>query len=117
MKLPFKFRSAQTQPSGGEAMTLTQHLGELRSRIIRSVLAVSLGMMVILAFYDPVLRFLRQPYANVCARRPDLVQDCDFSTLGPLEGFNTRLKISLYGGLRVILKRRLMYPHRPHGRV
>nr|MTA00284.1 twin-arginine translocase subunit TatC [Actinomycetota bacterium] len=64
MKLPFKFRSAQAQPSGGEAMTLTQHLGELRSRIIRSVLAVSLGMMVILAFYDPVLRFLRQPYAN-----------------------------------------------------
>ena len=103
MKLPFKFRSAQTQPSGGEAMTLTQHLGELRSRIIRSVLAVSLGMMVILAFYDPVLRFLRQPYANVCARRPDLVQDCDFSTLGPLEGFNTRLKISLYGGLILAL--------------
>ena len=84
-------------------MTLTEHLAELRSRIIRSGLAVAIGMMGVLTFYEPVLKFLRQPYDNVCKRRPDLVTNCDFYSLGPLEGFNARLKISLYGGLILAL--------------
>ena len=104
MKLPFgKNKKGSPDPASDEAMTLTQHLAELRSRIIRSVLAVTIGMMGVLAFYEPVLRFLRQPYDNVCKRRPDLVTDCDFFSLGPLEGFNARLKISLYGGLILAL--------------
>jgi sec-independent protein translocase protein TatC len=84
-------------------MTLTEHLAELRSRLIRAALAVIAGMMIVLAFYEPVLRFIRQPYDNVCERRPDLVSNCDFFTLGPLEGFNARLRISLYGGLILAL--------------
>ncbi len=84
-------------------MTLTEHLAELRSRLIRSALAIVAGMMVVLAFYEPVLDFLRQPYDNLCQRRPDLVSNCDFFTLGPLEGFNARLRISLYGGLILAL--------------
>ena len=84
-------------------MTLTEHLAELRSRIIRSGLAVAIGMMGVLTFYEPVLKFLRQPYDNVCKRRPDLVTNCDFYSLGPLEGFNARLKISLYGGVILAL--------------
>jgi sec-independent protein translocase protein TatC len=84
-------------------MTLTEHLAELRSRIIRSVLAVALGVIVILAFYDPVLEFLRQPYDNLCQRRPDLVTNCDLFSLGPLDGFNARLRIALYGGLILAL--------------
>lgn len=104
MKLPFgKNKKDSPDPTSDEAMTLTQHLAELRSRIIRSVLAVAIGMMGVLAFYEPVLRFLRRPYDNVCKRRPDLVTDCDFFSLGPLEGFNARLKISLYGGLILAL--------------
>lgn len=101
MKLRFfkKGRVATTD----DAMTLTEHLAELRSRLIRSALAVVAGMMVVLAFYEPVLDFLRQPYDNLCQRRPDLVSNCDFFTLGPLEGFNARLRISLYGGLILAL--------------
>ncbi|MTA27478.1 MAG: twin-arginine translocase subunit TatC, partial [Actinobacteria bacterium] len=101
MKLRFfkKGRVARTD----DAMTLTEHLAELRSRLIRSALAVVAGMMVVLAFYEPVLDFLRQPYDNLCQRRPDLVSNCDFFTLGPLEGFNARLRISLYGGLILAL--------------
>jgi sec-independent protein translocase protein TatC len=101
VKLRFfkKERVAKTD----DAMTLTEHLAELRSRLIRSALAVVAGMMVVLAFYEPVLDFLRQPYDNLCQRRPDLVSNCDFFTLGPLEGFNARLRISLYGGLILAL--------------
>lgn len=84
-------------------MTLTEHLGELRTRIIRSGLAVALGLIVILAFYDPVLAFIRRPYDRLCQRRPDLVSECDLFSLGPLDGFNARLRISLYGGLILAL--------------
>lgn len=84
-------------------MTLTQHLAELRTRIIRSALAVAIGMIAILAFYDPVLKFLRQPYDRLCERRPDLVTNCDLYSLGPLDGFNARLKIALFGGFILAL--------------
>ncbi|MFM8856144.1 MAG: twin-arginine translocase subunit TatC [Actinomycetota bacterium] len=84
-------------------MTLTEHLGELRTRIIRSGLAVALGLIAILVFYDPVLAFIRRPYDRLCERRPDLVSECDLFSLGPLDGFNARLRIALYGGLILAL--------------
>jgi Sec-independent protein secretion pathway component TatC len=68
-------KKEKQESASEDAMTLTQHLAELRSRIIRSILAVVIGMMGVLAFYEPVLRFLRQPYDNVCRRRPDLVSN------------------------------------------
>ena len=96
-------KDSRNKAAADEAMTLTEHLAELRSRIIRAVLAVAAGMIVILAFYDPVLRFLRKPYDRVCQRRPDLVTNCDLFSLGPLDGFNARLRIALWGGIIVAL--------------
>ncbi len=84
-------------------MTLTEHLAELRTRIIRAMLAVGVGVIGVLAFYDPVLRFLRTPYDNLCERRPDLVTDCDLYSLGPLDGFSARMRIAVYGGLILAL--------------
>lgn len=103
MKMPWR-RTPRAAVSGpDDQMTLTEHLAELRSRVIRAALAVALGVIVILAFYDPVLEFLRQPYDNLCQRRPDLVTNCDLFSLGPLDGFNARLRIALYGGLILAL--------------
>ena len=96
-------RDARAKATADQPMTLTEHLAELRSRIIRAVLAVAAGMLLILAFYDPVLRFLRKPYDKVCERRPDLVTNCDLFSLGPLDGFNARLRIALWGGIIVAL--------------
>lgn len=102
MKLPFK--SAKPTLQGPEdRMTLTQHLAELRVRIIRSMLAVVLGIIVILAFYDPVLRFLLRPYNDLCEERgPDFCVAV-LQSLGPLEAFSTRLSISTYGGILLAL--------------
>ncbi len=49
-----------------ETLTLTEHLAELRTRIIRAALAVLIGMVVIISFYDQVLWFLLQPYLDLC---------------------------------------------------
>jgi Sec-independent protein secretion pathway component TatC len=51
-----KERPAMKSPD--DVMTLTEHLGELRVRIIRSALAITLGAILIIAFYDHVLDFL-----------------------------------------------------------
>jgi sec-independent protein translocase protein TatC len=101
--LPRSSTSKKRAGRSGDVMTLTEHLAELRVRIIRSVLAVSVGVIGILAFYDPVLAFIRQPYDRLCERRPDLVTECDLFSLGPLDGFNARLRISLYGGVILAL--------------
>ena len=55
--------------SPDDVMTLTEHLAELRVRIIRCALAVALFAILIIAFYDPVLDFLLGPYRDLCAAR------------------------------------------------
>jgi sec-independent protein translocase protein TatC len=84
-------------------MTLVEHLAELRSRIIRCLLAAVVGIIVVLAAYGPVLHFLTKPYVNLCKRRgPDFCV-ANLQYLSPLEGFTTRLSISTYGGIILAL--------------
>ena len=94
------FRSSASKTS---SMSLGDHLGELRMRLIRSILAVALGAAAILAFYDPVLRFLTRPYRNLCAERSDFNCDGSLFALGPLDGLSARMKIAGYGGLILAL--------------
>jgi sec-independent protein translocase protein TatC len=82
-------------------MTLTEHLAELRMRIIRCMLAVAVGVTIIMVFYDQVLNFLRAPYDALCERNTDLV--CDLQFIDPLEGISTRLSIATYGGIIIAL--------------
>jgi len=80
-------------------MTLTEHLAELRVRIIRSALAIAVGMVLIIAFYDQVLEFLLRPYVDLCARKPQDFCDPNLSVFSPTEGLATRVRVGLYGGL------------------
>ena len=84
-------------------MTVLDHLRELRSRIIRSVLAIAVGMMGLLAFYDPLKNFLTRPYVRLCASSPRFGCDGSLYSLGPLDGFTARLRICTYGGIVVAL--------------
>lgn len=93
-------------------MTLFEHLAELRMRIIRAGLAIVLGTILVIAFYDTVMRWLTRPYVNLCVRRgPEfcgLAEDADphdvsLIILDPIEGFATRLKVSFYGGIVLAL--------------
>lgn len=101
MKLPGR-SDAPPKPkveTPDDRMTLVEHLAELRTRIIRAGLAVVLGVIIVLAFYNPILEFLRQPYERLCTDRPDLTCDAGLQFISPLEGFGTRVKVSTYGGL------------------
>ena len=92
------------QSSPGEGgMTIFGHLAELRMRLVRMLLAVAAGSIVILIFYDQFLRFLTQPYRNICSTRPDFNCDGTLFTLGPIEGLTARMRIAGYGGLIIAL--------------
>jgi len=100
MKLPFR-RSAKPPPlkTPDDRMTLTEHLAELRSRIIRSLLAITIGVIIVLAAYNWVLDFLLEPYRELCEEKGPEFCDGSLNFMGPLEGFSTRLSISTYGGI------------------
>lgn len=79
------------------------HLRELRQRVIRSLLAVAVGTIVMLAAYDPVKNWLTKPYRNLCTTRPEFKCDGSLFALGPLDGFTARLRVCAYGGLVLAL--------------
>jgi sec-independent protein translocase protein TatC len=107
-------RRRQRRPqlrSPDDVMTLTEHLAELRVRLIRCALAVTLFAIIIIAFYDQVLAFLIGPYERLCEAKgggycgaiPNESGEPQLFTLDPIEGFATRLRIASYGGIILAL--------------
>jgi sec-independent protein translocase protein TatC len=74
-------------------MTLTEHLGELRRRIIISILAGMGGGVVAFALYPQILGFFTHPY---CQLQP---HNCGLYITGPLQGLSVRVEVAVYGGL------------------
>ena len=89
--------------SPDDKMTLMEHLAELRNRVVKSVLAVVIGLIGVFSFYDPILRFLDHPYTHGCNVHPKWHCLPGLTIIGPLDGFLTRTRVSLYGGVIVAL--------------
>ena len=77
----------------GDRVTLVEHLDELRTRLIISLIAVGVGFAVAFAFQDEILRWLKEP----------LPADKTLTTLGVTEPFFTSIKVSFYAGLALAL--------------
>jgi sec-independent protein translocase protein TatC len=95
--------STDQAPVVGDTMTLTEHLAELRMRIIRSALAVAIGMVLVVVFYDNVLHVLLEPYVKLCNSKPKSFCDPKLYILSPTEGLTTRLRVGMYGGIVLAL--------------
>ena len=78
-------------------MGVLQHLAELRSRIIRSSLAVAIGTIIGWVFYPEILSFILDPYCQT------LGTDCTLRVDEPLEGLNTRFMVSIYTGVALAI--------------
>ncbi|UXX83543.1 twin-arginine translocase subunit TatC [Roseovarius pelagicus] len=74
---------------------LIEHLAELRTRLIRSVVAFLIGMIICFTVATPIFNFLTAPLCSVLADRG---QDCDLIFISPQEGFFVAIKVSLLGG-------------------
>ncbi|MFW8637523.1 twin-arginine translocase subunit TatC [Cribrihabitans pelagius] len=77
------------------AAPLIEHLAELRTRLIHSVVAFVAGMVICFTVATPVFNFLTAPLCQVLAERG---QNCDLIFISPQEGFFVAIKISLLGG-------------------
>src|SRR2546427_410997 len=74
-------------------MGFLEHLDELRSRIIRSCIAIGLGMSVAFFFVDPISNFILQPTLRMLPPGGQLV------FIRPGEAFSFYLDVALIGGV------------------
>lgn len=88
-----RLRRGRVKPSP-DAMTLGEHLAELRRRLVIAVVAFFAAGVVAFVVYPHILSFLKSPYCHVIRPKP-----CDLYITGPLDGLSLRIKISAYGGL------------------
>lgn len=79
-------------------MTVMEHLGELRTRLIISLVAFVAVSVLAFIFYSPILEFLRDPLCSVDRRRLG-PQGCDLIYTGVLGGFQFRLKLTAIVGI------------------
>jgi sec-independent protein translocase protein TatC len=101
--------SRREKPSP-DSMTLGQHLGELRHRVVICVLAFAVASIICAIAYEPILHFLIRPLCSVDATSvrqrtgsgallfgPN--GTCNLFVTSPLDGLSLRVKISVFGGL------------------
>ena len=91
-------------------MTLGEHLGELRRRVIICVIAFVIAATVAVFAYEPILHFLLRPLCSVDASTVHSTKGsasfliasngtCNLFVTSPLDGLSLRVKIALFGGL------------------
>ena len=87
---------SQSENLDESAAPLIEHLAELRTRLIHSVLGCLVGMIICFTVATPIFNFLTGPLCDVLNQRG---QDCDLIFISPQEGFFVAVKVSLLGGL------------------
>ena len=78
----------------GEEATLVEHLGELRTRILVSLLAIVPAFAVAFAFHEQLIRWLIDLL-------PEDKED-QLVTLGVTEPFLTSVKVSFYAAIAIV---------------
>jgi sec-independent protein translocase protein TatC len=89
-------RRAAADPAVG--MTLMEHLGELRNRVFKALVALAVGAVIGFLLYNRTLSWLTQPYCDVKRQYSGATASCRLVVTDPLESFSVRLKLSSYLG-------------------
>ena len=74
---------------------LIEHLVELRSRLIKSVIAIAIAFVVCFYFASDIFNILVVPYERAAGN----LRDIEFIYTAPQEYFFTQLKLALFGAL------------------
>ena len=82
--------SEQTQESDPKVMGLMEHLGELRSRLFKSFIAIIGLFALAMSYSTPILEYLKMPLRQAM---PDQAKLLHFTS--PLEPFIAQMKVSL----------------------
>lgn len=91
-------RRPQHDPEG--RMTLSEHLGELRRRVVRAALGIALGGVVGWVYYGPIIGLLQRPITQEQAGRgAGSLISLNFG--GIADPFTLKLKIAFFVGLLI----------------
>ncbi len=74
---------------------LIEHLAELRTRLIYSVIAFLVAMVLCFTVWNPIFNFTTQP---ICDALQERGQDCQLILIKVQEGFFVAVSISFFGG-------------------
>jgi sec-independent protein translocase protein TatC len=94
--------STAERASPEQGMTLVEHLTELRTRLIISVVAVAVGVLAGFILYPQIFDVLIQPYKDIADNHPTIGGGRLLQT-DPLEGFSIRMRTSLYAGIALAM--------------
>ncbi|MBA3431630.1 MAG: twin-arginine translocase subunit TatC [Actinobacteria bacterium] len=99
-----RLRRRKKSPTNPDAMSVMEHLDELRSRIVKSLLAFVVISIIAFILYDALLEVIVRPYCGLPqAVRPTVGTDrgetCRLVFINPLGGFQFRLKVTALAGL------------------
>ena len=90
-------------PESDVKMTIWEHIGELRKRLMRAAMGLVACACVCWAFREKLLGWITTPYASAWRERfPELVklgQSPELQTLAPADAFVNYMQLSLVGGV------------------
>jgi sec-independent protein translocase protein TatC len=88
-------------------MTLVEHLGELRTRLLISIAAIGVGAIIGWFLYPYIFEFLTNQYCTFMRDHTSLAVDpsqpCRLAYTTPLEPFTTKIKIVTFSGIVLAL--------------
>lgn len=91
-KEPEKSEAEKDEEVRDKALTLMEHLAELRFRVFMSAIGVVIGLAISAVFGNQIIEFLKEPAEE---RR----EDFQLQFIEPFELFVTYFRVSLLGGL------------------
>jgi len=86
-----KTKKKEKQEPFDSAMSLGDHLEELRARLILAIIGLVIGAVICLCFGPRIIAFMKAPYTKLSEE--------SLVTLGPADAFVAYMKISLVAGL------------------
>lgn len=97
-------KKSQFERASDGSMTLMDHLRELRSRLFKASLGLVLGLIIGVAFAQPILNFITDPYCDYI--RDGMIEagqdvtnfKCKFNVVSPLDVFMLNLRVGLLVG-------------------
>lgn len=89
------------------SMSLEDHLEELRFRLIRMIVGISMGFIICLFLGSDIINFIQRPYFDAMhslynaqvTHRESIEAEYQLQTLAPADGFLSYIKITLVSGV------------------
>jgi len=81
------------------SMPLTEHLRELRSRFLKSGIAIALGMVIGWIYYAEIFAWIGEPFTDVVAASKENGQDVVLALTGVADAFVLQIQVSAAAGI------------------